>query len=54
MEFATYVATHITTCVATECLPDKISGVKMVYHYRFAHGWFPEMPLKMEFQVEVG
>lgn len=31
MEFATYVATHIATCVATEWLASKISWLKMGY-----------------------
>lgn len=31
MEFATYVATHIATCVATEWLPSRISWLKTRY-----------------------
>ena len=31
MEFATYVATHIATCVATEWLGEKISWLGMRY-----------------------
>lgn len=31
MEFATYVATHIATCVATEWLALRISWVEMRY-----------------------
>lgn len=31
MEFATYVATHIATCVATEWLASRISWLEMRY-----------------------
>ena len=31
MEFATYVATHIATCVATEWLPSRISWLGKRY-----------------------
>lgn len=41
-------------CNIDKCIAHKISGVKMAYHYRFAHGWFPEMPLEMAYRVEVG
>lgn len=37
MEFATYVATHIATCVATEWLPSKISWLGMRYKDRKIH-----------------
>ena len=37
MEFATYVDTHIATCVATEWLPSRISWLKMGYEDRFLH-----------------
>lgn len=37
MEFATYVATHIATCVATEWLGEIFSGLKMGYDDRFLH-----------------
>lgn len=37
MEFATYVATHIATCVATEWLPSRISWLGMGYEDRFSH-----------------
>lgn len=42
MEFATYVATHIATCVATECLPHKISGDFVGYDDRKNHLLLPE------------
>lgn len=37
MEFATYVATHIATCVATEWLSGSFSGLKMRYDDRKTH-----------------
>lgn len=37
MEFATYVATHIATCVATEWLGEIFSGLKIRYDDRFLH-----------------
>lgn len=37
MEFATYVATHIATCVATEWLPSRISWLGMRYKDRKIH-----------------
>lgn len=37
MEFATYVATHIATCVATEWLGKIFSGLKMGYDDCFPH-----------------
>lgn len=37
MEFATYVATHIATCVATEWLSSRISWVEMRYKDRKIH-----------------
>ncbi len=37
MEFATYVATHIATCVATEWLPSRISWLGMRYKDREIH-----------------
>lgn len=37
MEFATYVATHIATCVATEWLAENFSGIKMRYKDCFLH-----------------
>ena len=37
MEFATYVATHIATCVATEWLLSKISWLEMGYRDWIVH-----------------
>lgn len=37
MEFATYVATHIATCVATEWLPSRISWLKTRYSDQEIH-----------------
>lgn len=37
MEFATYVATHIATCVATEWLGEKNSWLEMRYGDRKTH-----------------
>ena len=37
MEFATYVATHIATCVATEWLPSRISWIGTRYDDREIH-----------------
>ena len=37
MEFATYVATHIATCVATEWLASRISWLEMRYGDREIH-----------------
>ena len=37
MEFATYVTTHIATCVATEWLGEIFSGMKMGYDDSFLH-----------------
>lgn len=37
MEFATYVATHIATCVATEWLGEIFSGIGKRYDERFLH-----------------
>lgn len=37
MEFATYVATHIATCVATEWLAERISWLGMQYKDREIH-----------------
>lgn len=37
MEFATYVATHIATCVATEWLPSRISWLGKQYKDRNTH-----------------
>lgn len=37
MEFATYVATHIATCVATEWLASRISWLEMRYSDREIH-----------------
>lgn len=37
MEFATYVATHIATCVATEWLDEIFSGLKIRYDDRKTH-----------------
>lgn len=37
MEFATYVATHIATCVATEWLPSRISWLGKRYGDRKIH-----------------
>lgn len=37
MEFATYVATHIATCVATEWLAEIFSGLKIRYDDWFLH-----------------
>ena len=37
MEFATYVATHIATCVATEWLGEIFSGVGKRYDDRKYH-----------------
>ena len=37
MEFATYVATHIATCVATEWLPSRISWLGKRYDDREIH-----------------
>lgn len=37
MEFATYVATHIATCVATEWLGEKISWLEKRYGDRKTH-----------------
>lgn len=37
MEFATYVATHIATCVATEWLASRISWSETRYKDRFLH-----------------
>ena len=37
MEFATYVATHIATCVATEWLAERISWLGKRYDDRFLH-----------------
>lgn len=37
MEFATYVATHIATCVATEWLPSRISWLERRYGDREIH-----------------
>ncbi len=37
MEFATYVATHIATCVATEWLLSKISWLMKRYNDRKIH-----------------
>lgn len=37
MEFATYVATHIATCVATEWLGGIFSGLGKRYSDRFLH-----------------
>lgn len=37
MEFATYVATHIATCVATEWLSSRISWVGMRYDDQEIH-----------------
>lgn len=37
MEFATYVATHIATCVATEWLAERISWLEMRYGDREIH-----------------
>lgn len=37
MEFATYVATHIATCVATEWLGEKISWSEIRYKDRKIH-----------------
>lgn len=37
MEFATYIATHIATCVATEWLPSRISWLEMEYGDHFPH-----------------
>ena len=37
MEFATYVATHIATCVATEWLGEIFSWLGMGYDDRFLH-----------------
>lgn len=37
MEFATYIATHIATCVATEWLVSIFSGLKIRYDDRKTH-----------------
>lgn len=37
MEFATYIATHIATCVATEWLASKISWLKTRYGDLIVH-----------------
>lgn len=37
MEFATYVATHIATCVATEWLAEIFSGMGKRYDDSFLH-----------------
>lgn len=37
MEFATYVATHIATCVATEWLAERISWLGMRYKDQEIH-----------------
>lgn len=37
MEFATYVATHIATCVATEWLAERISWLEMRYDDQEIH-----------------
>ena len=37
MEFATYVATHIATCVATEWLGEIFSWLGKRYKDRFLH-----------------
>ena len=37
MEFATYVATHIATCVATEWLAERISWLGIRYGGRKIH-----------------
>lgn len=37
MEFATYVDTHIATCVATEWLPSRISRLEMGYRDWIVH-----------------
>lgn len=37
MEFATYVATHIATCVATEWLASRISWLGMRYKDQEIH-----------------
>ena len=37
MEFATYVATHIATCVATEWLPSRISWLRKRYEDQKIH-----------------
>lgn len=37
MEFATYVATHIATCVATEWLASRISWLGKRYEDRKSH-----------------
>ena len=37
MEFATYVDTHIATCVATEWLPSRISWLGMGYGDKKTH-----------------
>ena len=37
MEFATYIATHIATCVATEWLPSRISWLGKRYDDRKYH-----------------
>ena len=37
MEFATYVATHIATCVATEWLAEIFSGIGKWYGDLFLH-----------------
>lgn len=44
MEFATYVATHIATCVATEWLGEIFSGIGKRYKDRFLHQkWLKKM-----------
>ena len=48
MEFATYIATHIATCVATEWLASRISWVGMRYGDEEIH----ENRLKKMFCVE--
>ena len=37
MEFATYIATHIATCVATEWLSEIFSGLKIRYDDQKTH-----------------
>ena len=42
MEFATYVATHIATCVATEWLGEIFSWLEKRYGDRFLHQNWPD------------
>ena len=46
MEFATYVATHIATCVATEWLSEIFSGLKIRYDDQKTHENGLESPLE--------